>query len=119
MCEFSSDLVVKLLDDDPDGLWQLVEPLVYKSDVANMTIVAPVGFKTDFCSVPRIPGAYDLLGDRARKSGTIHDYLYSAHITTREMADEVLREMVQIDGLNHAEAEAFYLAVRLGGASHW
>jgi hypothetical protein len=60
-----------------------------------------------------------LLGNRARKAGTIHDWLYTAHTTSRARADELLREMVQVDGLNATEAWMFWAAVRLGGGKHW
>jgi len=63
--------------------------------------------------------AYDMLGNRARKAGTIHDRLYVTHELPREMADQVLREMLQQDGVGKCEAEAFYLAVRSFGGSHW
>ena len=119
MAAFIGDLVVKLVQDDTQGLWELVQPLSFQSDVAGRTLVAPVGHRTDFCSVPRVPFVFDILGDRARKSGTIHDWLYTAHPVDREVADEVLREMLLVDGIGHADAEMFYLAVRAGGSSHW
>jgi hypothetical protein len=60
-----------------------------------------------------------LLGDRARKAGTIHDWLYTTHVVDRETADKVLREMLVLDGVDECEAQAFYAAVRIGGGSHW
>lgn len=119
MAQFIGDLVVKLVNDDAQGLWELVQPLSFKSDVAGRVVTAPVGYRTDFCSVPRVPLVYDLLGNRARKSGTIHDWLYTSHEVNRETADSILREMLLLDGVNRVEAEEFYLAVRVGGRSHW
>jgi hypothetical protein len=118
--KFVGDLVVKLVKDDASGLWELTQPLVYQSDLLGKSVTVPAGFKTDFCSVPRIPFAFDLLGNRARMSGCVHDFLYTApHLTDRKTADCVLKEMLQIDGVNDLEAEMFYLAVRVGAASHW
>jgi hypothetical protein len=119
VAKFIGNLVVQCTADTEDATWELVQPLSFQSDVAGLTFTAPVGFVTDFCSVPRVIGVYDLLGDRARMSGTIHDHLYSTHEVTREIADSVLREMLMVDGIEHVEAEEFYLAVRIGGASHW
>jgi len=116
---FIGNLIAKLVQDDESGLWELIEPLSFESTVAGVTITAPAGHQTDFCSVPRVPLAYDMLGNRARKSGTIHDRLYVTHELPREMADQVLREMLQQDGVGKCEAEAFYLAVRSFGGSHW
>lgn len=119
MSAFSGDLIVKLISDDQSGIWELITPLTFYSDLLGKAIVAPQGFRTDFCSVPRVPIAFDMLGNRARKSGTIHDYLYTTHITTREMADEILREMLVLNGVDEDEAQMFYVAVRVGGGSHW
>lgn len=116
---FIGDLSVKLITDDQSGLWELLEPLGFQSAVTGVTITAPVGHRTDFCSVPRVPLAYDMLGNRARKAGALHDRLYVTHELPREMADRVLREMLLQDGVGEYEAEAFYLAVRNFGGSHW
>lgn len=119
MSGFIGNLVAKLVADDQSGVWELIEPLSFQSVVAGTTITAPPGHRTDFCSVPRVPLAYDMLGNRARKAGTIHDRLYVTHELPREIADQVLREMLQQDGVGRCEAEAFYLAVRSFGGSHW
>ena len=119
MTGFVGDLVARLVADDESGVWELIEPLSFTSAVAGVTITAPPGHRTDFCSVPRVPLAYDMLGNRARKAGAIHDRLYVTHELPREMADQVLREMLQLDGVGACEAEAFYLAVRSFGGSHW
>lgn len=119
MSAFVGELHARLIQDDEDGIWELLAPLSFQSDLLGRTITAPVGHQTDFCSVPRVPLAYEMLGNRARKSGTIHDWLYSSHEVSRLQADQVLREMLQLNGVSAAEAQAFYIAVRLGGSAHW
>ncbi len=119
MSGFIGDLRALLVDDDQSGKWQLLEPLSFKSDLVGQIFTAPAGFVTDFCSVPRVPLAFALLGDRARKSGTLHDWLYTSHVVDRETADKVLREMLPLNGVDACEAQAFYLGVRMGGGSHW
>lgn len=116
---FIGNLVVELVDSNMSGIWELKEELSFASQVAGVTIVAPIGLRTDFCSVPRIPMVYGALGNRAHRSGAIHDYLYSSHELPREMADKVLKEMLLLDGVSEFEAEQFYWAVRAGGSSHW
>ena len=116
---FIGELVVKLIADDESGLWELQQPLSFQSVVAGRTITAPIGHRTDFCSVPRVVGVYDMLGNRARKSGAIHDKLYISHELSREIADKVLHEMLLLDGVGPFEAMEFYLAVRQFGGSHW
>ena len=119
MSAFIGNLIVKLITDDESGLWEGVERFGYQSDVAKQTFWVETGARSDFCSVPRVPLAYDMLGNRARKSGYIHDEIYRSHIVSREMADQVLREMLLLDGVGHFEAMEFYLAVRAFGGSHW
>src|SRR6185369_10709283 len=38
----------------------------FTSALCGRTLTAPAGFVTDFCSVPRVPVAFALLGDRAQ-----------------------------------------------------
>lgn len=119
MSAFIGNLDTRIIKDDKAGLFQLLAPFSFQSDRLGRTFTAPAGFQTDFCSVPRVPLAYDMLGNRARMSGAIHDWLYSSHVTTREEADQVLHEMLLLDGVSECEAGQFYLAVRMFGASHW
>lgn len=116
---FIGDLIVKLITDDESGMWELTAPLSFDSVVAGRTITAPAGHRTDFCSVPRVPLAYDMLANRARKAGTLHDRLYVTHELPREVADQVLYEMLLQDGVGEFEASEFKLAVRMFGGSHW
>jgi len=116
---FLGDLAVKLITDDESGLWELTAPLSFTSVVAGCTITAPAGHRTDFCSVPRVPLAYEMLANRARKAGTLHDRLYITHELPREVADQVLREMLLQDGVGEFEAQEFFAAVRMFGGSHW
>ncbi len=55
-------------------IWELLSPLVYQCE--NGTIVTvPVGFQTDFCSVPRHPPfVFGLFGGKFNRTGVMHDY---------------------------------------------
>jgi hypothetical protein len=116
MSQFIGDLVVKVVTDDAAGLFELVQPLQFQSDVAGRTFTAPIGLRTDFCSTPMVGG---FKFDRYRRAGTIHDKLYGSHEVEREIADSVLREMLLAEGAPEVEAEAFFCAVREFGGSHW
>lgn len=119
MSAFLSNLDVRLILDNAGGQWSLLADFSYQSDLAGMTITVPSGFDTDFCSVPRVPLIFDMLGDRARRSGCVHDWLYTCQIFTRELSDGILREMLLIDGIDHIETESMFLAVREFGGAHW
>jgi hypothetical protein len=120
--KFVTGLRVEQLEDtshDGRGTWQLLTPLAYKSDVADMLFVVPAGFVTDFASVPRIPIAYLLAGDTAHQAAVVHDWLYSTHEVARDMADTVLREAALVSGVPAWRAWAIWVGVRVGGASRW
>jgi hypothetical protein len=122
MSKFIGELVVEVVDDDAQGKFELHQSLTFVSTKKHKIITVPKGFITDFCSVPWIPGIYELLGGKARKSGTVHDYLYSKPHNKgvrRMTADTMLREMVQIEGIPVWQSWLFYLAVRLFGWWFW
>ena len=119
MNRFIGELDVRLIDDGKQEMWQLLAPFTYASVTMGIQVTADAGFMTDFCSVPRIPIAYWLLGNCARRAGVIHDWLYRHKIRPRQECDQLLREMVRICGLSEVESQQFYLAVRLGGESHY
>jgi hypothetical protein len=99
-----------------EGEWKLIAPLgatVTNDDGSVVELEAPAGFETDFCSIPKP------LEKIANRAGVIHDNLYSTATHPREWADEVLRAAVIACGYPAAIAEAFYIAVRFGGRSHY
>ena len=123
MSRFLSRLAATNLDPDfagGRGLWELVEPLVYESDYAAMTITVPIGFKTDFASVLRLPVIYLLFGDKAHAPATVHDYLYNTGAVPRKTADAVFYEAMKASTkLSGAECWMMWAAVRVFGGSHY
>lgn len=123
MARFLSRLAATNLDPDfagGRGLWELVEPLVYESDCAAMTITVPVGFRTDFASVLRLPVIYLLFGDKAHAPATVHDYLYHVGIVPRKLADDVFSESMKASTkLSTVERWLMWSAVRVFGGAHY
>ena len=114
MAEFITELDAVCIDD---GTWRLGASLVYDSGLVG-PIKVPAGFETDFASVPRVPVAYMLFGDRAHHEAVIHDYLYrmdSVPIVDRETADAVFLEAMKARGKGAFVRYSMYLGVRLGG----
>ena len=102
------------------GLWELVEPLVYESDAAVMTITVPVGFQTDFASVLRLPVIYLMFGDKAHAPATVHDYLYRTGLVSRRTADDVFSEAMKVStNLSKFDRWMMWAAVRVFGGSHY
>lgn len=123
MAKFHSRLAATNIDHDfagGRGLWELVEELVYESDCAAMTITVPIGFKTDFASVLRLPVIYLLFGDKAHAPATVHDYLYNVQVVPRKTADAVFYEAMKASTkLSGAERWLMWAAVRVFGGSHF
>lgn len=119
MSKFLSALRVQPSTDKDDGNWRLIAPLIYQSDVADQTFVVPKGFVTNFASVPRIPLVYELAGDTSSEAATVHDYLYSTHVVSRDVADAVLREASAITSVPWWRRQLMWAGVRMFGWSHW
>jgi len=112
MSDFKSALEVRLLPEhNGEPRWQLITPLVYQSDVMGRTISVPEGFITDFVS-------FVLLKNVGHRASVVHDYLYSASNIDRKLADEVLKEALEITGVDDTLCDAMFDAVRLFGGSH-
>ena len=111
MSEFKTPLIARLLPETPDTeQWQLVEPLVYESDLLG-TITVPAGFITDFVS-------FKILNFTAHRPALVHDYLYECSDVERDVADKVLKEALQVIGAPDLLIQEMYLAVRAFGGSH-
>lgn len=104
---------VEDVSNEGRGSWKLLSPLIYND------IEVPVGFVTDFASVPRIPFVFDLCGDRGNLASTVHDYLYSVRKYPRKQCDQVFRVALVEQGVKPWIARLMYWGVRLFGGSHY
>jgi hypothetical protein len=89
----------------------------------------PALFETDFCSVPRMPFAYLLLGGIAEHAGVLHDALYSefCQVAIREIggyeyleynrawADSVFLHALKHCGIGFFKRQLMYAGVRAAG----
>lgn len=119
MSKFLTELEATLKDDDK--IWILDSPLIYESDILGR-IEVPVGFETDFASVPRIPIIYELWGDKAHREAVIHDYLYRKDAVppaTFDQANDVFREAMIVRGKSPIIYDAMYAGVCIGGKSSY
>jgi hypothetical protein len=100
----------------PGDEWEILSEFVYVSP--RMTVRIPVGFQTDFASIPRffwrvIAPTDDIIG----KAAVVHDFLYRtpAFLLTRQEADAELREAMTSLGASQFKRNLTYWAVRMGG----
>ena len=105
--------------DDNEGEWVMVEPLIYHSEILDETIEVPIGFLTDFASVPRLPVLYSLYGDRAHRESVLHDWFYFTAYVSRAKADRIFLEAMKSRGKSLFVRQGMYLGVRLGGWKAW
>ena len=126
MSRFASDLNVSVSYDPEQEtpVFKLLTPFVFLSDfLLNhgqlWTIEVPVGFETDFASVPRFPIIWDIAGGVGNKAATIHDYLYTEHTYDRMLCDRVFREALKVEGVGTIKRNLMYASVRILGQAYW
>lgn len=124
MAQFLDPLNVTLIGD---SIFSIADhQFRYKSDFIPETIIVPVGFWTDFASIPRgVPLIYALLGGRAKEPAVIHDWIYYSAITDKDTADKILKEAMgicEVDGKRVYPdwmISIFYWGVRIAGGPSW
>lgn len=107
-------------------VYQLDSALKWKCDKYAITI--PQYFFTDLASVPRLPIAYTLWGDRAHREAVLHDYLYRKDCLinnletgevcqgcTRKFADDMFLEAMKAQGQPFYIRYPMWAGVRSGG----
>lgn len=116
---FPDSLDVQEITDTEDSLWEVIDhPFRYQSSLAGL-ITVPVGFQTDFASVPRIPFIFDELGEDANKPSVVHDWLYYSALFTKEISDKILLEAMGAIGMSAFRKYPIYWGVVIGGKAAW
>lgn len=118
MAAFLSALILN--DDGTGDSFTLVRPLRYQTDVPpTRVITVPIGFTTDFASVPR--GFWNLFPKTGPwdRASVVHDYLYRTQGSTKAGADAIFYEAMGVSGVPAWKRVTLYLAVTIGGRSAW
>ena len=119
MSSFTTELIVRHIDGKN---WEVMEPFRYRISerYSNEIISIPVGYITDFASIPRF--CWGLIGHPAGKHGkaaVVHDFLYSEHTYSRKRSDEIFYEAMGVSGVVRWRRKIIYNAVRLFGMFAW
>lgn len=81
--------------------------------------MVPLGFETDFASIPRpLQGFLDADNDVA-PAATIHDFLYSSMLCARSEADSIFFQALRANGVGWMRARLLWAGVRAGGWTRW
>lgn len=104
--------------------WEVVEPLMYYSNVYRKPYIVPAGTRSDLASVPRLPLVFLLVGRRGDAAAILHDHLYGEgmrlkQIQSRKEADDVYYEALLDSEVNGGLAYMMFSAVRTAGAGHF
>jgi hypothetical protein len=122
---FETPLVVTPLDD---GIrWEVLQPFQYKigSIDSSEVIEVPIGFITDFASIPKlfwnVLSPWGVYG----KAAVIHDWLYKnngkvgKYTYTRKQCDQIFLEAMVVLKVGNFTRWLMYNAVRWFGQGTW
>lgn len=131
-------MLVRKVDDSglvktPNGVMSLgrfADPVYYMNSVIGWNpkggqvgkhkpVRVPIGFVTDFASIPRVFWSVLRPDGLYTYAAVIHDYLYWEQYLSREESDQIFKFAMEDFRVNSSEIDAIYSAVRLGGQSAW
>lgn len=101
--------------DIGNGISILIAELHYRIPDTSDIICVPIGFETDFASIPQGMRWLITGQDNTRKPSVVHDYLYRRKIGSREFADRVFLLGMEDAGVSWWKRRLCYAAVRAFG----
>ena len=113
---FTKPLVVR---EEGGRFWTLMEPFEFLSERAERIIRVPVGFVTDFASIPRFLWAILPPTGRYGKAAVVHDFLYQTGEMSRLDADNTFLEGMEVLGVPYHRRYTMYWAVRAFGGRYY
>ena len=119
MSSFTTDLIIRHIDGKK---WEVMKPFRYRvgDRHSEEIITVPVGYITDFASIPRV--FWIIIGHPAGKHGkgaVVHDILYTTHQYSRKRSDKILYEAMGVSKVAKWKRKMIYYAVRFGGRGAW
>jgi hypothetical protein len=119
MSNFTDILLVSPLADGKT--WVIQRPFGYDvgAEGSSDTIDVPVGFRTDFATVPRLLWVVLPKWGKYGNAAVIHDYLYWTQARPREETDLIFFEAMGVLGVRPVVKYAMYWGVRAFGWIAW
>jgi hypothetical protein len=99
--------------------WIVRQPMTYRIGNSQDTVTVPIGFVTDFASIP--PALQSII----RQNGlyllpaVVHDYLYWTQSCTRAQADQIFLIAMTENAVGAVHRTALYQAVNVAGGFAW
>lgn len=118
MSQFTTPFIGELIGKNK---WKCREPFEYHvgSYPSNEIIKVPIGFITDFASVPRFLWPIISPIDRHGKAAVIHDYCYSTAIYNKKRSDEIFLEGMITLEVHKWKRFLMYYCVKTIGFIFW
>jgi len=118
MSQFTSNLIVELVKKKT---WRLAEGFEYHvGDYPSDEIIkVPVGFITDFASVPLLFWPLIPPVGVHGKAAVIHDYCYATACYSREKSDKIFLEAMEVLGVKKWRRLIMYWTVSMFGGWAW
>lgn len=116
MGRFMTPLRAELQQDRKS--WVLLDSFQYLDDEAGLVTV-PVGFLTDFASVPRLPLTFALVGAYGHAAAALHDWMYASGKYSRKQSDKVFKNALRSSGIARWRAWIMWTGVRVGGSRRY
>ena len=126
-CAFTGSLARAQQPIDPvafrpfvDGAhWLVRQPLTYRVGVSSASVTVPVGFVTDFASIPQALQSIIKQNGRYILPAVVHDYLYWKQTCTRDQADQLFLLAMIENEVADVHRIAIHTAVRAAGSFAW
>jgi len=99
--------------------WIVGEPLIYKIGISQDSITVPVGFVTDFASIPPALQSFIQQNGPSLLPAVVHDYLYWKQTCTKDQSDQILLLAMTEHRVPEAQRTAIYQAVHWAGIFSW
>lgn len=100
MSKFLTRLELRLVcpwANEGRGEWEYISDLEYYSDLLKTKVIVYKGFRYDKASVPRLPLAFALYGERYSRSAGVHDLFCHNKAIPREVADKLFLEAMRVE----------------------
>jgi hypothetical protein len=101
------------------GHWIVRQPLVYRIGVSTEQITVPVGFVTDFASIPQALQSIIKQHGLYILPAVVHDYLYWDQSCTRKQADQIFLLAMIENKVGAIHRSAIHSAVAAAGSFAW
>lgn len=105
-----------------DPTYYLINPINWKPNPGQedfQAVTVPIGFVTDFASIPRIFWSVLRPDGRYAYAAILHDFLYWTQTRPKKEADKIFKFAMEDFGIGTVTSTAIYEAVNWFGSNAW